>query len=197
MSISRDGLMPKKFAEIHPKYKTPSFATIITGVAVGLPILFTDKSFILDFTSIGTIFAFVLVNGGILLMPAREKVKGSFHLPYINAKYIFPAIFLGGLAFFYYWQRDFFTNLMDWNDPNEGEFRISIFFYILVNIVLCVLAFWKNLSLIPLIGLSSCLYLLTGMSHENWLWFGLWFAIGLVFYFLYGHRHSKLRTVKD
>ncbi len=73
MSMSRDGLMPKKFAEIHPKYKTPSFATIITGVAVGLPILFTDKTFILDFTSIGTIFAFVLVNGGILLMPQKEK----------------------------------------------------------------------------------------------------------------------------
>ena len=45
-AMSRDGLMPKKFQEVHPKYKTPSFATIITGTVVGIPILFTDKSFI-------------------------------------------------------------------------------------------------------------------------------------------------------
>lgn len=191
-AMSRDGLMPKKFMEIHPKHKTPSFATIITGVVVGIPILFTDKSFILDFTSIGTIFAFVLVCGGVLLLPAKEKLKGRFHLPYINAKYIFPIIFLGGLAFFYFWQPQFFADLFDWRDAKEGEFRISIFFFIIINLVLVVLAFIKNLSLIPLMGLSSCLYLLTGMTHNNWFWFFLWFAIGLLIYFAYGYKNSKL-----
>lgn len=191
-AMSRDGLMPKKFMEIHPKYKTPSFATIITGIVVGLPILFTDKSFILDFTSIGTIFAFVLVCGGVLLLPSKEKLKGRFHLPYYNSKFIFPIIFLGGLAFFYFWQPDFFHNLMDWKDPNEGEFRISMFFFLIINIILCVLSFAKNLSLIPLMGLSSCLYLLTGMTHNNWFWFLVWFSIGMVIYFSYGYRHSKL-----
>ncbi|MGC4127987.1 MAG: amino acid permease [Bergeyella sp.] len=193
-AMSRDGLMPKKFLEIHPKHRTPSYATIVTGLVVGIPILFTDKSFILDFTSIGTIFAFVLVCGGVLMLPRKEKLKGRFHLPYINAKYIFPVIFLGGLVFFYFWQPEFFANLMNWSDETEGEFRISIFFYIVINLVLCVLAFWKNLSLIPLIGLSSCLYLLTGMSHNNWFWFGLWFAVGLIIYFLYGYKNSRLRN---
>ncbi len=191
-AMSRDGLMPPKFMTIHPKYHTPSFATIITGLVVGIPILFTDKTFILEFTSIGTIFAFVLVCGGVLLLPRKEKIKGSFHLPYVNGKIIFPVLFLGGLALFWIFQPAFFHQLLDWQDPAEKEFRISICIYILVNLVLCVLAFVKNLSLIPLIGLSSCLYLLTGMSHENWLWFGLWFAIGLVIYFFYGYRHSKL-----
>ena len=191
-AMSRDGLLPKRFAEIHPKYKTPAFATIITGIAVGLPILFTDKSFILDFTSIGTIFAFVLVNGGILLMPRKQKLKGRFHMPYINSKYIFPVLFLGGLAGFYFWQPEFFHNLMDWKDPHEGEFRLSVFIYILVNFVLVALAFARNLSLIPLLGLTSCLYLLTGMTHNNWFWFGLWFAIGLAIYFFYGMKNSKL-----
>ncbi len=191
-AMSRDGLLPKKFAEIHPKYKTPGFATIITGIAVGLPILFTDKSFILDFTSIGTIFAFVLVNGGILLMPHKEKLKGRFHMPYINSKFIFPVLFLGGLIFFWFWQPEFFQNLMKWNDPEEGEFRLSVFVYILINLVLVFLSFTKNLSLIPLLGLSSCLYLLTGMTHNNWFWFGLWFVIGLLIYFFYGMRNSKL-----
>jgi len=191
-AMSRDGLLPKKFAEIHPKYKTPGFATIITGIAVGLPILFTDKSFILDFTSIGTIFAFVLVNGGILLMPHKEKLKGRFHMPYINSKFIFPVLFLGGLIFFWFWQPEFFQNLMKWNDPEEGEFRLSVCVYILINLVLVFLSFTKNLSLIPLLGLSSCLYLLTGMTHNNWFWFGLWFVIGLLIYFFYGMRNSKL-----
>ncbi len=194
MSMSRDGLLPKKFAEVHPKYKTPSFSTIITGVAVGLPILFTDKSFILDFTSIGTIFAFVLVNGGILLMPAREKVKGSFHLPYINSKYIFPILFLGSLIGFYFWQPQFFHDLWNISDEKQGEFRLSIIIYIIINLILVVISYLKNLSLIPLLGLSSCLYLLTGMTHNNWFWFGLWFIIGLGIYFFYGKKHSKLNS---
>lgn len=192
-AMSRDGLLPKKFMEIHPKYKTPSFATIITGIAVGVPILFTDKSFILDFTSIGTIFAFVLVNGGILLMPRKEKIKGRFHLPFIRSRVIFPllfALFVGG---FYTWQPDFFHTLLDWNDPVEGEFRISMTLYLLINVGLVILCFFKNLNLIPLLGLTCCLYLLTGMTHNNWFWFAIWFGIGIVIYFLYGMKHSKLR----
>lgn len=191
-AMSRDGLMPKKFMEIHPKHKTPSFATIITGIVVGIPILFTDKSFILDFTSIGTIFAFVLVCGGVLLLPSKRKLSGRFHLPFISSRIIFPVLFLGSLAFFYYWQPNFFRQLMDWDDPVEGEFRISMFFFIVINIGLCILTLLKNLSLIPLMGLSSCLYLLTGMTHDNWFWFVVWFGIGLIIYFSYGYKNSKL-----
>lgn len=193
-AMSKDGLMPKRFSKIHHKYKTPSYATIITGIVVGVPILFTDKSFILDFTSIGTIFAFVLVNGGILLMPRKQKIAGRFHMPYINSQFIFPILFLGGLIGFYLWIPDFFKHLMDFGDEKEGEFRLSIFIYLLVNVVLMFLSFIKKLSLIPLLGLSSCLYLLTGMTHDNWFWFGVWFAIGLVIYFGYGYQKSKLRV---
>ncbi|MFI5173165.1 MAG: APC family permease, partial [Chitinophagales bacterium] len=73
MSMSRDGLLPKKFNRVHPKFKTPSYASIVTGLVVGIPLLFTDKTFVLDFTSIATLFAFVLVCGGVLLIPRREK----------------------------------------------------------------------------------------------------------------------------
>lgn len=196
-AMSRDGLLPKQFTRIHPKFKTPSFATIVTGIAVGLPILFTDKSFILDFTSIGTIFAFVLVNGGILMMPRKEKQKGRFHLPYVNAKYIFPIVFLSILGAFYYWQPEFFHTITDWNAPNEGEFRLSVCIFLGINVVLMVLAFTKNLNLIPLLGLSTCLYLLTGMTHNNWFWFGLWFFIGLIIYFMYGMKNSKLEQAMN
>ncbi|HEX2967954.1 MAG TPA: amino acid permease, partial [Bacteroidales bacterium] len=98
MSMSRDGLMPKKFSSIHPKYKTPGFATIVTGLVVGIPILFTDEKLVLDFTSIGTLFAFVLVCGGILLLPREtgKREDGRFRMPYINAKWIVPGITLAG-----------------------------------------------------------------------------------------------------
>ena len=197
MAMSRDGLLPKKFQEVHSKNKVPSFATVVTGIVVGIPIIFTDKSFILDFTSIGTIFAFVLVCGGVLMLPPKQKIKGRFHLPYINGKFLFPLIFIGGLVFFYFYQPEFFHNLTNINDPNEGEFRLAIIIFIIANLVLCGLAIVKNLSLIPLIGLSSCLYLLTGMSHENWFWFGLWFAVGLVIYFLYGYKNSRLNQTTN
>jgi len=197
MSMSRDGLLPKRFQKVNPKTKTPSYATIVTGIVVGLPILFTSKSFILDFTSIGTIFAFVLVCGGVMMMPKREKIPGKFHLPYINGKYIFPILFIGGLIFFYFFTPEFFHHLLEWTDDAEGEFRISIFFFIIINLGLCILAYLKNLSLIPLLGLCSCLYLLTGMSHENWFWFGLWFLIGMIIYFGYSYRHSRLNKEEN
>lgn len=190
-AMSRDGLMPRRFQEVHPKFKTPSFATIITGIIVGIPILFTDKTFILDFTSIGTIFAFVLVCGGVLMLPPRDKADG-FRLPYISGQWIFPLLFLTGLGLFCLFDADFFRNLFQFESAVEREFKISVMIYLLILAVLSVFAFTRKLSLIPLLGLASCLYLLTGMSHENWLWFGLWFGIGLVVYFWYGRKHSAL-----
>ncbi|MBL7909403.1 MAG: amino acid permease, partial [Bacteroidia bacterium] len=57
MSMSRDGLLPKKFATIHPKYKTPSFASIVTGFVVAVPALFMNLTMVTDLCSIGTLFA--------------------------------------------------------------------------------------------------------------------------------------------
>lgn len=101
-------------------------------------------------------------------MPQKEKLKGRFHLPYINAKYIFPILFIGGLVAFYFWQPEFFHNLWNITDEHEGEFRLSIIIFLIINLALVVLSYLKNLSLIPLLGLTSCLYLLTGMTHNNW-----------------------------
>jgi hypothetical protein len=77
----------------------------------------------------------------------------------------------------------------------DAVFKISTVIFWIICIVLAVLAFVKNLALIPLMGLSTCLYLLTGMSGSNWKWFLIWFGIGLVVYLAYGYRKSKLATV--
>jgi APA family basic amino acid/polyamine antiporter len=202
MTMSRDGLMPKKFSSIHPKFKTPGFATIVTGIVVGLPIFFTDETFVLDFTSIGTLFAFVLVCGGVLLLSpqsaaevAEAKTRSKFRIPYINAKFIFPLIVVGGAVLVQVIFPDFFKNTFDFTGDNATNNITMVIFFILC-IVMAVLAFAKNLSLIPLLGLISCCYLLTGMALSNWMWFGAWLVLGLIFYFAYGKNHSKLYVEK-
>ena len=104
MSMSRDGLMPKKFATVHKKFGTPSFATIITGIFVGIPSLFMSISRMTDLTSIGTLFAFVLVCFGVLVLPKISpdiKAK-AFRLPYINGQFIIPAL----AAIFIYFSKE-------------------------------------------------------------------------------------------
>lgn len=207
MSMSRDGLLPPVFQKIHPKFKTPSFATIITGLVVGVPILFTDKTFVLDFTSIATLFAFVLVCGGVLLIPRKEKVAGRFHLPYINGQFIFPVIVIGAMILAQTLSKNYFANLFNFDFSANEEYttgktsfmqlampNISLIVFWISALLLAVLAFVKKYSLIPLMGLITCLYLLTGMTAMNWAWFLAWLGIGLVVYFLYGYKKSKLAT---
>ena len=192
MSMSRDGLLPKKFASIHPKYKTPGFSTIITGLVVGIPIFFTDENFVLDFTSIGTLFAFVLVCGGVLMLPRNTslKEKGKFKMPYINAKWIVPTVTLVSFVFITMYASDSIFNFDEKTKIKTLNYPMIIFYAFWV--LIAGLSFLKNYSLIPVLGLLSCCYLLTGMGWTNWLMFSVWLLIGLVVYFLYGYRKSKL-----
>lgn len=190
MSMSRDGLLPKRFASIHPKYKTPGFSTIVTGLVVGVPIFFTDENFILDFTSIGTLFAFVLVCGGVLLLPRRAKEKGRFHLPHINSAWTAPALLVGVVVLLLWRIPTYFPSLLDLSGQAAQNIPQLIFWPL--TCVVVVLAHIRNWSLIPVLGLLSCCYLLTGMAVSNWMWFAIWLVIGLVCYFAYGYRHSKL-----
>lgn len=210
MSMSRDGLLPSVFQKIHPKFKTPSFSTIITGLVVGIPILFTDKTFVLDFTSIATLFAFVLVCGGVLLIPRKEKVAGRFHLPYINGQYIFPIIVIASIVIAHSLSNTYFSNLLNFDFSADADFvagnksfmdiaitNISLITFWVLAIILAVVAFIKKYSLIPLMGVFTCLYLLTGMTKTNWVWFLTWLLLGIIIYFMYGHKRSKLATQQE
>ncbi|MDB5141538.1 MAG: yhdG 1, partial [Mucilaginibacter sp.] len=185
MSMSRDGLLPKVFSRIHPKYHTPSFATIVTGFVVAIPALFVNLTIVTDLTSIGTLFAFVLVCGGVLLLPREEAQKGRFHLPYINAKWIVPILFIAGVYFF----RNDILGLFTSENAHEN---FPFFIFIILSAILTVLAFIKNLSLIPVLGLLSCFYLMTELGYTNWIRFIVWLIIGLVIYFTYSYKHSLL-----
>lgn len=261
MSMSRDGLLPKIFSRIHPKYGTPSFSTILTGLVVAVPALFLNLSVVLALTSIGTLFAFVLVCGGVLVLDRQpDKPASKFKVPYVNSRYILPLLFL--LAVFLTWKfnRDstveFFHNktlvpkeeLYDRLnatdsislkekiavlDPggyreNKGNLksyletvysttyrpmirktglREDVLYYkgreaflpnlpqwlfLIVAVLVTVYAFLRKYSLIPVLGLISCFYLMAQESHTNWYRFLIWLVIGLCIYFLYGRHNSKL-----
>ncbi len=210
MSMSRDGLLPPVFQKIHSKFKTPSFATIVTGFVVGVPILFTDKTFVLDFTSIATLFAFVLVCGGVLLIPRREKEAGKFNLPFINGQFIFPLIVIGALIGVCVLSKTYFSDMFNFDFSSNADYtsgkksfmdlatpNLSLIIFWLSAITIAIFTVIKKYSLIPLMGLITCMYLLTGMTKANWLWFLAWLGIGLIVYFAYGFKKSKLANQKD
>jgi len=267
LSMSRDGLLPKKFSKIHPKYATPSFATIVTGVIVGVPALFMNLTFVTDLCSIGTLFAFVLVSGGVLQLHQNPNApQRKFKTPYINSKFIVPILFLVGVGLIFSLnkenasnflssrrvksaqvfynqlsfeevyqieerlgftdtlsagtldnkdlksylsdlpQKDYVNVLKACNVPinqiyESGvpvfESNIPTWIFIVVCVILTIQSFRKNLSLIPLLGLVSCLYMMSEIGYSNWRGFFIWLVIGLVLYFSYGYKNSKLNKLKN
>jgi len=189
MSMSRDGLLPKKFAQVHPKFGTPSFATIVTGLLVGIPSLFVASSTMTDLTSIGTLFAFVLVCFGVLVLPRMAKEAGSsaFRLPYLNGQFIIPAI----VAIFVYFSMGRISDAFS-NYKTEGFQEILFLIFIFIAIVTGVLSFVRKYSVIPVVGALCCLYLMIEIPAISWLWFFVWMGIGLTIYFFYSRRRSKL-----
>jgi amino acid transporter len=199
MSMSRDGLLPKAFSKIHPRFQTPSFSTIVTGFLVAIPALFMNLTEVTDLTSIGTLFAFVVVCSGILFMKKEpETNKEGYRVPYINGKYIVPLILIliVGLGYQFsseswlrFFESDTGHSFFEWN---IFQHKIPMLIFIVVALIITYLSFMKNLSLIPVLGLLSCLYLMSELGITNWLRFLIWLLVGLLIYFGYGKRHSKM-----
>jgi basic amino acid/polyamine antiporter, APA family len=199
MAMSRDGLLPKIFSSIHPRFHTPWFATIITGLVVAIPALFMNLTEVTDLASIGTLFAFVVVCAGVLFKDKEFKESGTRYVPYLNARYFLPIIFILVGAAVAYINPNVLSDLFTIT-PAEGEtmfwafsHKIPIYFFFIVAFALLALSLVKQLSLIPVLGLLSCLYLMTELGITNWLRFSLWLLAGLLIYAVYGYRNSNLR----
>ncbi len=133
MSMARDGLLPPFFARVHPKFKTPYIGTIITGIFVATFAAFANIAEVVDLTNIGTLFAFILVSIGVIVLrrtdPGRPR---PFRVPWVP-----------------------FT---------------------------------------PMISVVACFYLMYKLPGITWIRFGIWLLVGLVLYFMYGSKHSRLRN---
>ncbi len=186
MCMSRDGLLPKRFAKIHPRFQTPGFSTIVTGFIVAIPAMFIEAGLMTDLTSIGTLFAFTLVCGGVLLLPEREKAEEKrFKLPYINSRWIIPGLF--ALFIYGFWDR-LVSSLT--NSINDLEVLFIIFTFLAS--VVTLFSILRKLSLIPILGMLCCAYLMIEIPARSWVVFFGWMAFGLIFYFSFGYWKSKL-----
>src|SRR5512136_46532 len=132
MVMARDGLLPDSFSRVHPVHKTPHICTWITGTVTALIAGLFPLSMIIDLCNIGTLFAFVLVSlGVIILRKTRPEVERKFKTP--------------------------------------------------------------GVPVTPLITVGFCFYLMYSLPKVTWIRFGLWLLAGLLIYFVYSVRHSKLQ----
>jgi basic amino acid/polyamine antiporter, APA family len=189
MSMSRDGLLPARFAKVHPRFGTPSFATIVTGFLVGVPIFFIDMDTVVDLCSIGTLFAFMLVCGGVLALQNDNTIKRAFKVPYINSKWILPIIYLFLMAYLGLNQSSW---LRDSVNPLVSHQSIPMFIFFVVFGLMAIYSFKRNYSFIPVAGILTCLYLMAQINVKNWFGFLIWLAAGLIIYFSFSYKNSRL-----
>jgi APA family basic amino acid/polyamine antiporter len=130
-SMSHDGLVPPVFSELHPKYRTPYKSNLLFFGLTGLFGAFIPGDIVGEMTSIGTLFAFMLVCAGVWILRVRR--------PDIPRGFVVPA-----------------------------------------------------LPVVAVLGILVCGAMIYGLGWTNWLRLFVWLAIGLVFYFGYGRRHSRL-----
>jgi APA family basic amino acid/polyamine antiporter len=136
MAMARDGLLPQYFARIHSRFRTPYITTIWTGIVVGGVAMLTDIGSLADLTNIGTLFAFVLVCLGVIVLRRKDR-----------------------------------------NRPRP--FRVPM------------------VPLFPILGVIFCAALMLSLPILTWVRFFVWLALGLLIYFLYSVRHSRLRQGID
>ena len=131
-AMARDGLLPQWAARLSPRTKIPFVTTLFTGIFVATWSLIGDAGETYDLTNIGTLFAFMLVSIGVLVLRHTEPDRPRpFRVPFV----------------------------------------------------------WP----VTLLSAAGCLFIMKGLPHQAWERFGYWLVIGLVLYFVYGFKNSRLR----
>ncbi|AWK09420.1 amino acid transporter [Streptomyces spongiicola] len=134
-AMSRDGLVPKVFARVNEKTGAPRANTVIVSLFCGVLAAFIPLGELANATSIGTLFAFALVNVAVVILR--------------------------------------------WKRPDmDRTFKVMLF------------------PVTPILGFLFCAYMMLSLPGVTWVWFAGWMAAGLVFYFLYGIRRSRMATAE-
>ncbi|MBL7964161.1 MAG: amino acid permease [Flavobacteriales bacterium] len=187
MTMSRDGLLPRRFGHLHRRFRTPAFATIVAGLLATLPSFWAPSGILTDLTSIGTLFAFTLVCAGVLVLPRPEATPGRFRMPHFDSRWLAPAAMAAFL---------WFNGPRLWQMLGRlGEIDLGaglLLTYTVLAVVLVAVASAQRMSFIPVMGVLTSAYLMVEIPAKSWVVFFFWMATGLVIYFGYGRLHSKL-----
>ena len=171
-AMARDGLLPPFFRAVHPRFRTPYVSTLLTGVFVAGFAAIASIDEMVDLTNIGTLFAFILVCAGIMILrrtdPARPR---PFRVP-------------GGWGWTLMFYSGFALGILLW--PLSATSKVLI---LILSAVLFVIS--RN-SIVPVLGICSCLYLVYYLPPTSWLRFAAWLNCGFVIYASYGVDHSRL-----
>ncbi|MCI0402569.1 MAG: amino acid permease [Acidobacteria bacterium] len=162
-SMSRDGLLPKALSRVHQSFRTPHVSTVLAGVVVAIPAGILDIGTLADLSNIGTLFAFVLVAAGVMVLrrtqPERQR---GFRVP--GRLFRFP------LFFILWWG----VERLGGRAPDARRIR----------------DFW--VPVIPVSAIACCLVLMASLPVETWIRFLVWLVVGLGIYFLYSRKRSAL-----
>jgi APA family basic amino acid/polyamine antiporter len=131
-AMCRDGLMPERLAKVNPRYGTPAVLTLGLGGLIAILAAFVPLGEIVELVNIGTLFAFVLVNIGVIVL---RRTRPDMPRPY--------------------------------------KVPLS--------------------PLVPLLGIAFAVYLMSDLPLTTWIRFVGWMVLGILIYFLYGYRHSRIR----
>ncbi|MGW1657476.1 amino acid permease [Streptomyces atratus] len=130
-AMSRDGLLPRFFSVTHPRFRTPYRPTVLLGVIIAIVAGFTSINELATLVNIGTLFAFVVVALGVMVLRrTRPDLHRAFRTPWV--------------------------------------------------------------PLIPILSVAASVWLMLNLPAETWLRFAVWMAIGVVIYFAYGRRRSRI-----
>ena len=132
--------------------------------------------------------------------PVERGIPRKFKIPYFNSKYIIPALYVGIWIFFIAFRSENVANFFSATDPTDAtlgaweviKHKIPLTIYLVLATIVAYQSFKRSLSLIPVLGLLTCGYLMTELGWTNWMRFLIWLLVGLILYFLYGRHHSKL-----
>jgi len=135
-AMARDGLLPRRLSKVWERTRTPALLTLLFAVPAAALAAFAPLAEIAELVNIGTLFAFFLVNVGVIVLRrAKPDLERGFRVPLV--------------------------------------------------------------PLLPILGAALCVYLMTKLTAETWLRFGVWMALGLLIYAVYGYRNSSLRAARE
>src|SRR5262249_22433537 len=188
-SMARDGLLPPVFYKVHPRFRTPHISTILTGVFVAAFAAVASIDEMVDLTNIGTLFAFILVCAGIIVLKVKDPDRPRpFRVP---SGLKWTLLLYAGFAAVVLFPKSVFSVKLEDIWAELSVIKVAILAIGFLIFILC-----RN-HIFAVLGVLSCFYLIYFLPPTSWLRFAAWLNFGFVIYVGYGSVNSRLTGRRD